>query len=439
MRLILAMAVLLSPAAAAAEWPHWRGPGATGTTTATNLPERWSATEHIAWKAPINGAGVSSPIVVGDRIIVTSQIGTGERRPGNHPRLVQGGDAAEAGERALAARDGEDSDRVVFLVEAFHRSDGRRLWDFRLDADGSLPGVHDKHNMASPSPVSDGERVYAWFATGQVVALDLDGRPVWQRHLGREISPFEILWGHSSSPALFDDLLILLCDHEPASYLLALDRRTGEERWRTDRGRGRMSYSTPFLVRTDEGPELIVNSSERVDAYDPRTGALLWHVGGENRFPIPMPVFHDGLVYMSRGYRSGPYMAVRPGGRGDVSDTHVVWETPTGAPYISSLVYDGGLLYMATDVGAVTVVDAASGARVWQQRIDGVFSASPVAGDGKVYFVSETGHTVVLRSGREPEVIARNDVGERLIASPAIAHGRIYLRSDDHLIAVGGR
>jgi outer membrane protein assembly factor BamB len=438
MRLILAMAVLLSPAAAAAEWPHWRGPGATGTTTATNLPERWSATEHIAWKAPINGAGVSSPIVVGDRIIVTSQIGTGERRPGNHPRLVQGGDAAEAGERALAARDGVDSDRVVFLVEAFHRSDGRRLWDFRLDADGSLPGVHDKHNMASPSPVSDGERVYAWFATGQVVALDLDGRPVWQRHLGREISPFEILWGHSSSPALFDDLLILLCDHEPASYLLALDRRTGEERWRTDRGRGRMSYSTPFLVRTDEGPELIVNSSERVDAYDPRTGALLWHVGGENRFPIPMPVFHDGLVYMSRGYRSGPYMAVRPGGRGDVSDTHVVWETPTGAPYISSLVYDGGLLYMATDVGAVTVVDAASGARVWQQRIDGVFSASPVAGDGKVYFVSETGHTVVLRSGREPEVIARNDVGERLIASPAIAHGRIYLRSDDHLIAVGG-
>jgi outer membrane protein assembly factor BamB len=438
MRPILAMAVFLGAAVpAAAEWPHWRGPDATGTTTATNLPERWSATENIAWKAPITGLGVSSPIVVGDRIVVTSQLGTGERRPGNHPRLVQGGAAADTGERALGTRDGADADRVVFLVEAFHRDDGRRLWEFRVDADGTMPGVHDKHNMASPSPVSDGERIYAWFATGQVVALDLDGREVWQRHLGRDIAPFQILWGHSSSPALFHDLLILLCDHEPASYLLALDRRTGEERWRTDRGQGRMSYSTPFLVETDGGPELIVNSSERVDAYDPRTGALLWHVGGENRFPIPMPVFHDGLVYMSRGYRSGPYMAVRPGGRGDVSRTHVVWETPTGAPYISSLVYDAGLLYMATDVGAVTVVDASSGERVWQQRVDGVFSASPVAGDGKIYFVSETGHIVVLRSGREPEVMARNDVAERLIASPAIAHGRLYLRSDDHLIAVG--
>jgi len=198
-----------------------------------------------------------------------------------------------------------------------------------------------------------------------------------------------------------------------------------------------MSYTTPFVVSTDAGPELIVNSSQRVDAYDPRTGTLLWHVGGSNQFPIPTPTYHDGIVYMSRGYRSGPFMAIRPGGRGDISSSHVVWQVNTGAPYISSLVYDAGLIYMANDVGALTAVDAASGAKVWQERVDGIFSASPVAADGKIYFVSETGETIVVRSGRQPAVIARNDIGERLIASPAVSNGQIFLRSDGRLFCVG--
>lgn len=440
-RWALVPALLAIGTTAAADWPQWRGPHGTGVSPERRLPVHWSATENVAWKAPIAGLGVSSPIVMGDRVFVTSQLGTGMRRPGNHPRLVQGGDPDAAGERALgASRDGQaagEDDRIVFVVEALHRQDGRRLWEYRLEAEGPMPEVHDKHNMASPSPVTDGALVYAWFATGQIVALDMEGRLVWQRHLGREIAPFDLQWGHSSSPTLYEDLLILLCDHAPASYLLAVDARTGEERWRADRGRGRMSYSTPTVIDGPGGPELIVNSSERVDAYDPRSGALLWHVGDTNRFPIPVPVFHDGVIYMSRGYRSGPYMAITPGGRGDISSSHVVWETPTGAPYISSLVHDAGLLYMATDVGAITVVDAASGARVWQQRVDGVFSASPVAGDGRIYFATESGETIVLRSGRTPEVIARNDIGERIIASPAIAHGQIFLRTDDHLVAIG--
>jgi outer membrane protein assembly factor BamB len=426
---------------AAADWPHWRGPAGTGTTSETNLPVRWSATENVAWKAPIGGLGVSTPIVVGDRVIVTSQLGAGNRQPGNHPRLVQGGDAAAAGERALGGSRAAALalDRTTFLVEAFHRTDGRRLWQYRLDAQGQMPGVHDKHNLASPSPVSDGQMVYAWFGTGQIVALDMNGALQWQRHLGTEISPFNVNWGHSSSPTLFGDSVILLCDHEPASYLLAVDKKTGQQLWRADRGKGRMSYSTPLVVNTASGPELIVNSSERVDAYDPRSGTLLWYTGGTNRFPIPMPVFHDGVIYMSRGYRSSPYMAIRPGGRGDVSKSHVIWESATGAPYISSLVYHDGLLYMATDVGAVTVVDAASGQRVSQQRIEGVFSASPVAADGKVYFVSENGETIVMRAGKSPSVLARNDVGERAIASPAISNGQIFIRTDDHVFAIGTR
>lgn len=421
----------------AADWPHWRGPNGTGTTSETNLPVRWSATDNVAWKSPIAGLGVSSPIVSGDRIIVTSQIGTGVRREGSHPTLVQGGSAAAAGERGLGNRAARGDGRTIFVVEAFHRGDGRRLWQYQLDADGPLAGVHDKHNLASSSPVTDGERIYAWFGTGQIVALDMTGRLVWQRHLGKEVSPFDVIWGHSSSPTIFGDTLILLADHEPAAYLLAVDARTGRDRWKADRGKGRMSYSTPLVVTTPTGPELIVNSSERVDAYDPRNGTLLWYFGGLNRFPIPMPVFHDGMIYMSRGYRSSPYMAVRPGGRGDVSKTHVVWQSDTGAPYISSLVHDAGLIYMATDVGAVTVVDAKTGQRASQQRIDGIFSASPVAGDGKIYFVSETGETIVMQAGRTPTVLARNDIGERAIASPAISNGQIFIRTDDHVFAIG--
>jgi outer membrane protein assembly factor BamB len=163
---------------------------------------------------------------------------------------------------------------------------------------------------------------------------------------------------------------------------------------------------------------------------------LLWHVGGANQFPIPAPTFHDGVVYMTRGYRSGPYLAIRPGGRGDISASHVVWEVPTGDPYISSLVHDDGILYMASDVGAVSAIDAATGKRIWQERVEGIFTASPVAGDGKIYFVSETGQTIVLKGGRQPEVLARNDIGERLIASPAISNGAIYLRSDGRLFCI---
>jgi outer membrane protein assembly factor BamB len=437
-------AVLITVSAAslsASDWPNWRGPTGNGITDERNLPERWSATENVAWKADLSGQGVSSPIVSGDRVFVTSQIGSGVRKPGNHPRLAQGAAAASVGERALAApraaASANDPEKTIFVVEAFNRADGKRLWQHRVDAIGSLTGVHDKHNLASPSPVTDGQLVYAWFGTGQVVALDMNGKPAWQRHLGQENSPFDINWGHASSPTLFGDSLILLCDHGPAAYLLAVDKKTGTDRWKTDRGRGRMSYTTPFVVQGPNGPELIVNSSERVDAYDPRSGTFLWHVGGPNQFPIPVPTFHDGIVYMSRGYRSGPYMALRPGGRGDITSSHVVWQVNTGAPYISSLVYDGGLLYMANDVGAITVVDAKSGEKVWQERVDGIFSASPVAADGKIYFLSETGETIVLRSGREPRIIARNDLGERLIASPAISNGHIFIRSDDRIFCVG--
>lgn len=182
---------------------------------------------------------------------------------------------------------------------------------------------------------------------------------------------------------------------------------------------------------------LIVNSSAGVEAYDPATGRLLWHVPETNRFPIPMPVHHDGIVYTSRGYRSSPYLAIRLGGSGDVSGSHVVWKTATGAPYVASLVFYDGLIYMATELGIVTCMNWGNGEQVWRTRIGGVFTASPTAGDGKIYLVSESGETVVLRAGPTPEVLSRNTVDAHLVASPALSRGRLFLRGDGELIAVG--
>jgi outer membrane protein assembly factor BamB len=422
------------------DWTHWRGPNASGVAPDRSLPTRWSATEQVAWKAAIEGVGVSTPIVSGDHVYVTSQLGSGVRRPGNHPRLVQGADAAAQGERSLDAKTSRlDPSKTYFVVEAFARRDGSPVWRRQIEAEGTLTAVHDKHNLATPSPVTDGTLVFAWFGTGQILALNQKGDIVWRRHLGEEISPFDVQWGHSSSPVVYGDLLILLCDHAPASYLLALDKATGKERWRVDRGKGRSSYSTPLVVEGTFGSEVIVNSSERVDAYDPKTGAFLWHVGGSNRFPIPSPVFHNGVIFASRGYRSGPFMALRPGGRGDVTTTHVQWQVETGAPYVSSLLYYEGAVYMANDVGVLTAVNATTGERIWQERVDGVFSASPVAAGGHVYFVSENGDTVVVKAGRPPQVVARNALGERSVASPAISNGQLLIRTDGHLFCIGRR
>jgi outer membrane protein assembly factor BamB len=401
------------------------------------LPERWSDKENVAWRAPVRGLGISSPIVWGDHVFVTSHIGRGARRAGNHPTLVQGGNPADAGERGLGGTAAAAGEKVSFLVTALNRVDGRKLWEYEVPAEGRLNEVHDKHNLASSSPVTDGRRVYAWFGTGQLIALDLSGKLAWSRHLGKEYAPFDINWGHSSSPIIFNDSLILVCYHAPTAYLLNLDAASGKTRWRVERGRDIHSYSTPVVVQTAGPPELIVNSSEGMSGHDATTGQLLWHIQEQNRFPIPMPVLHDGIIYTSRGYRSGPYMAIRPGGRGDVSRSHVLWRTDTGAPYVSSLVHYNGLLYMAGDVGVLSAIDAKTGQRIWQERTGGVFTASPVAADGKIYLLSEDGQTIVLAAGNQPRVLARNRLNARQLASPAVSGGRLFIRTDDAVIAIG--
>jgi outer membrane protein assembly factor BamB len=439
--LTVAAVSLAASTLAAQHWPQWRGPSSQGLSPETGLPVTWSVSRNIAWRAPLAGLGTSSPIVWGDRVIVTSQLGASMVAGGDaHPQLARDERSLAEREKPIGGQRLEQdpaAGEVSLVVEAFSRSDGRRLWEHRTKATGELPRVHEKHNLATPTPVTDGQRVYAWFGNGQVVALDMEGRLVWSRHLGSEFAPFRTLWGHGSSPALYGDLLILLCDHLSDAYLLAVDARTGKDRWKADRGEGRTSHSTPVVVRGPGGAELVVNSSERIDAYDPATGLLLWHAGAPRQTPVPSAVFHDGRIYLSRGYRNSDYMAIRPGGRGDVSATHVEWQGTSGASYVPSIVYYDGLLYMTNEVGIVTCADARTGERVWRHRLGGLFFASPVAGDGKVYMVSETGETFVLRAGRTPEVLARNELEERFLASPAISGGRLFLRSDRTLFAVG--
>jgi outer membrane protein assembly factor BamB len=429
---IAACCLALTSGAVAENWPQWRGPSSLGISNEPKLPVAWSAKENIAWKARLAGFGASSPVIWGDRVFVTSQTGQAAVAGGNaHPRLARDDRALAEREHAIGGarmQAGQAGD-VFLIVEAFRKSDGRRLWEHRTKAAGPFPELHEKHNLATPTPLTDGEMVFAWFGNGQVIALTMEGKQVWTRHLG-EKTPFENQWGHGSSPALYRDLLILLCDHYPAAYLLAVDKRTGKDRWKADRGRDRVSHSTPVVIPGARGDELLINSSARIDAYDPLSGKLLWHMGEQRQTPIPSAVFHDGVIYLSRGYRNSDVLALRPGG-------DLKWRMTSGASYVPSILYYDGLVYMTNEIGVVTCADASTGEAVWRHRLGGIFFASPVAGDGKVYLVSETGETFVLRAGRKAEVLATNDLGERLIASPAISGGRVFLRSDGTLFAVG--
>jgi outer membrane protein assembly factor BamB len=418
--------ILLAAAPGAADWPQWRGPQGIGVSEETGLPTRWSRGEGIDWVREVAGESTATPILWGDSVFVVSQLGQAP------VSSFRDGDTPGSGE-------------IRFVVEAFHREDGRFLWGRVFPAVGPLQPVHEKHNLASPSPVTDGERLYLWFATGQLIALDLEGNLVWRRHLGEEIAPFDIRWAHGSSPALYEGTLLLLCDHHPAAYLLAVDARTGETRWKVDRGEERRAYTTPLVVAGGGDPQLIVNSDQRVDAYDPASGELLWHADRYQKVPVGSPVHGDGVVYTSRGYRSGPYLAVRAVGAGAAEGEaaaapgQVLWRVETGAPYVSSLLLYRGLLYMANENGVLRTVDPGSGETVWEERAAGNFSASPVGADGKVYFLNEEGETWVVEAGRTYQLLAKNALGERTLASPAISRGRIYIRSDRHLFAIGGQ
>lgn len=412
----------VAPISAFAEdWPHWRGINADGISGESEIPLHWDRTTGVAWQVDLPGRGSSTPIVVDGRVIVTSQTGSGPVGRGRGP-----GQLERAG-----------NSEVAFQVQAFDGKSGTQLWHHQIDSVGELTPVHSMHNLASPSAISDGERIIVWFGTGQLVAYDLDGEVEWQRNLAEDYGPFMLQWGHGSSPTLAGDRLILLCDHTPESYLLAVDKRTGQTLWRTHRGSGERGYSTPLAIDRGNRFELIVSSNDGIDGYDDTTGKLLWHYPDYNKVPVPMPVFADGILYTSRGYNSGPYLALKLGeAAGEL--TEVLWRHETGAPYVSSPLLYEGLIYLASEGGILSVIDPGNGDLVWRTRLGDSFWSSPVGGQGRVYLLGESGETVVIEAGSEYIELARNPLDERSVASPAIADGMIYLRTDRGLWAISG-
>ncbi len=419
------LAFLIFTAVASAEnWPQWRGPRSDGTSLEAGLPVEWSETANIAWKTALTGMGTSTPIIWGDHIFLTSQLGDGPSAGGTD--FDKAREAKSAGNRK----------EVTFLVSAYVRADGKLLWEKSFAAANELPAVHIKHNLASPSCVTDGELVYAWFGNGLAVALDFDGALVWKRNLGEERAGFDVRWGHGSSPALYEDSLFLLVDHPGDSYLLSVDKRTGKDRWRADRGEEKRSYTTPFVVPGPDGDQIVINTNHGVEALRAVDGSALWRVGESNRVPVSTPVFHQGVIYSSRGHFSGPYLAVGVAGKGDVGESQLKWRVGTGAPYVGSLVYANGILFMATERGIASAVDAETGETLWKQRLGGVFTASPVVAAGKVYLFAEDGNAYVVAAPRKFELLAQNALGERVLASPAVSGGHMYIRSDQHLFAI---
>jgi len=387
---------------AARYWPRWRGPSGQGLVSGSGYPDRWSATENVLWKTPVPGAGNSSPIVWRDRILLTT--------------------AYEGGRR--------------LSVLAFRRSDGIRLWETFAPEGRRDGGTHFKNGHASATPATDGERVYVSFGTRGLLALDLNGKIVWHQDLGQ----MDAYHGTAGSPLLYKDRLILYQDQYSGSFIAAFDTRTGKQLWRTTRDAS-VGWGTPIAVRVGDHDEIIVNSQNRVHAYDPATGRELWRCGGTTYEVIPTPVVGYGMVFCSSG-RAGPTLAIRPGGRGDVTRSHLAWSSPRGSPFVPSPILYGESLYMVNDMASiVTALDARTGRLLWQGRL-GVaqregFSASPVAVDGKVFFTNDDGETFVLRAGPTFDLLHVNRMGEQILASPALVDGRWYFRTGARLVAIG--
>jgi outer membrane protein assembly factor BamB len=388
-------------------WPGWRGPQRNGVTNDRGAPLAWSATEGVLWKVPLPGSGISNPIVWDRRVVCTSSDGARQQ------------------------------DLHVICLD---RDSGRELWHARLW--GTAPTLHheNKSSMASPSPVTDGQHIYAFFGSGDVFCLDFAGRLVWHRSLSAEYGVFENRFAASSSPLVFEDMLIVQCDHYGASYVMAIDKHTGANRWKTDRPEVWLSWSSPVCATLEDNQthELILCGSEKMDAFDPRTGKKLWTLRGMSRECIPTPVLGRGLIYAVSGPHGTTY-AVRPGGRGEIGDSHVVWSSTRGNPYVPSAILVGDYYYLVDDHGIATCLEAGDGKVVWRKRFGGDFTASPVAAEGRIYFTNEAGSTLVIRADTERyEELAQNTIGEPVFASPAISGGRVFLRSASHLWCLGG-
>lgn len=398
-------------------WPQWRGPTGDSVAPARELPTRWSKSENVVWKTSIPGWGNSTPAIWLDTIFVTTQ----------------------QDEQLLLLQLDRKSGQVVWQREVGKGTPRRKgeLGNFRF---------HDEHNMATPSPVTDGRHVWIHFGSGDLACFDFAGKQAWAINLVQKYGAYTIWWGHGNSPVLAGDLLISVCMQDPKgggrSYVVAHDKLTGQEKWLVERNTGAKaepadSYTTPILYSHDGRTELIVFGGNVLDAYEPQSGKRLWHCDAfKGNRVISGPTLAGDTVFAIQGMR-GPLFAVRAGGSGDVTATNVRWQYARGTPDASSPLVTNGLVFLATNDGFGVCVDAATGTELWRERLSKGFRASPLAAGGKVYFCAKEGKCTVVEAARQFKVVSQADVDEEIIASPAAAAGDLFLRTREHLFRIG--
>jgi outer membrane protein assembly factor BamB len=432
---VLLSAAPLSASEPDANWPQWRGKGGLGVADGGAYPVRWSPTENLAWKTELPGRGHSSPSVWGDRVFLTTSI-EGELAPGNKAPVHLGFDLKPG----YLHPDSVGSDhRYTLKVLALDSRTGKLVWERTAYEGVMYDDRHRKNTYASPTVATDGKLVYAFFESAGLFCYDYDGKLVFQVSLG---GLAKAGLGPGTSPVLHGGLIILQCDQEmgEGSFIVALDRFTGKEAWRTART-NRRSWATPILVEAGGRVELVAMGAESVVAYDPATGKELWRANGTQSHPIPSPVAGHGMVFATAGSQAKRALAIRLGGSGDLTNSpSVVWRYEKGTAYVPSPIVVGAHLYLMTDKGIVTCLDAKTGELRYEGGrvpVPATFTASPVAYGDRLLLTSEDGDTFAIKAGPVFELLGQSSVGEPVYASPALAGGRIFIRGERHLFAIG--
>jgi len=426
------LASLVTSAVLADEWPQFRGPQAGVAADDPALPDTWSATQNVAWKAEIPGIGWSSPVVWGDHVFLTTVVNTTQQEPPK-PGFYLGDWAASTAPHRWMVYD------VDFQT-------GKIRWEREVSSAPPGRAKHLKNSYASETPVTDGERVYFYFGNAGLFAFDLAGKPVWSKTLG----PFKTRnnWGTAASPVLHGNRIYIVNDNDEQSLLAAYDTRTGNEIWRVPRAEG-TNWTSPFVWVNERRTEIVTSGSDRVRSYD-EAGTLLWELKGMSTISIPTPFARHGLLYLSSGYIADPLRpayAIRPGASGDISlktgetsNAFIAWSSPTAAPYNPTPLVYGDTYYTLFDRGFFTSHDARTGKEIYgRQRITGDasgFTASPWAYNGKIFAMSEEGDTYVIQAGPEFKVLGKNSLNEMTLATPAIAHGSLIVRTASRLYRI---
>jgi outer membrane protein assembly factor BamB len=399
--ILAALLALIGCTAFADDWPQFRGPTGEGHSSETGLPLEWSESQNIGWKTPVPGRGWSSPVVAGGRVWLTT---------------------------AVPERNAASLRAIAFDVET-----GHQVVNAEVVRISNAVLLNAKNSFASPTPIVEGDRVYVHFGADGTAALTTSGDIVWKTRL-----PYESQHGNGGSPTLYKDLLIISCDGHTDAYVVALDKRTGKIRWKTPRRQPwDQAYTTPLVIRVGNQDQVVSIGAYRAAAYDPQSGKEIWRVSyGDGFSNVPRPVYGHGLVYIATGFQEPSLLAVRVDGQGDVTKSHIAWTVQRGVPYTPSPILVGDELYIVSDIGVATCLEATTGKTIWQKRLGGNYSASPIFADGRIYFQSEEGVTTVLAPGREFRQLATNSLDGSTLASIAVSNGSLFVRSDTHLYRI---